>query len=253
MIVFTCENDFEAIMTCIYHAWEWAIKNGHDNMRLEREPILQGTLFDEYIHIEADSIKAEKVVRAIRNKISDESYIRVYYACLAEEDLLDSIYRYLRIGFRVGEKVNHMLTEDSVMRLLEAWRKVGNESHFFREFMRFSSIDGKVYIAHFEPKCNVAHLVSKHFEDRMPSEHWMIIDDVRKIAVIHPKEEEVYIRRLTDDEFEQLKHSEECEDEYTTLWKSFFEHIAIKERTNYKCQRNLMPLWMRKHVVEFKE
>lgn len=253
MTVFTCENDLESMMTCIYHAWEWALKNGHDNMRLEREPVLQETFFDAYFHVDADPVKAEKVVRSIRQKISDESYIRVYYACLVEEDLLDVIYRYLRIGFRVGKKVNHMLTEDSVMRLLEARRKVGNESHFFREFMRFSSVDGRVYIAHFEPKCNVAYLVSRHFVDRMPSEHWIIIDDVRKIAVVHPKDEEVYIRNLTQEEFERLKHSEELEDEYTKLWRTFFNHIGIKERTNYKCQRNLMPLWMRKHVVEFLE
>jgi len=40
-------------------------------------------------------------------------------------------------------------------------------------------------------------------------------------------------------------------DKYEQLWKTFFETIAIKERTNPKCQRNLMPLWIRAHMNEF--
>ena len=41
------------------------------------------------------------------------------------------------------------------------------------------------------------------------------------------------------------------DDEYTDLWKVFFETIAIKERTNSKCQNNLFPMWTRTHAVEF--
>lgn len=251
MMVFTCLPDFEAMMTCIYDAWDWALKNGHENLRLELEPIIQPTFFDTYMHIEADPEKVEKVVRSIQRKISYESYIRVYYACLCEEDLLDVIYRYLRIGFRVGARVDAMLTEAPVMKLTENRRKIGNESHYFREFMRFSCVDGKVYVAHFEPKSNVVYLVARHFADRMPSEHWMIIDDTRRLAVVHPCDQEMYLRKLEEEEFEQLRQLDERRDEFTELWQTFFDTIAIKERENRKCQRNMMPIWMRKHAPEF--
>ena len=52
---------------------------------------------------------------------------------------------------------------------------------------------------------------------------------------------------------EDLRKTEEYEDEYTDLWKTFFRAIAIDERKNYVCQRNLFPLWKRKHAVEFKK
>ena len=58
---------------------------------------------------------------------------------------------------------------------------------------------------------------------------------------------------LTDEEFQTLRKTEEYEDEYTDLWKTFFHAIAIDERKNYVCQRNLFPLWKRKHAVEFKK
>ena len=107
-------------------------------------------------------------------------------------------------------------------------------------------------------------LVGRHFADRMPSEHWMIIDDNRKTACVHPKDGENYLRYLTDEEFQTLRKTEEYEDEYeeedseyedeyTDLWKTFFHAIAIDERKNYVCQRNLFPLWKRKHAVEFKK
>ena len=94
-------------------------------------------------------------------------------------------------------------------------------------------------------------LVGNHFSDRMPSEHWMIIDDNRKTACVHVKDGENYLRYLTDEEFETLRQTESYEDEYTDMWKIFFETIAIKHRYNPECQRNLMPVWMRKHVTEF--
>ena len=62
---------------------------------------------------------------------------------------------------------------------------------------------------------------------------------------------EMYIRYLADDEMKVLSGTEAVNDEYTDMWKAFFEAIAIKQRNNEKCQRNLMPLWMRKHVTEF--
>ena len=78
----------------------------------------------------------------------------------------------------------------------------------------------------------------------------MIIDDVHKEAVIHPKDEDYYIQDLSDDDFMRLAETEEVNDEFTDLWKTFFDTIAIEERKNEKLQRNMFPLWTRKHVVE---
>ena len=91
MRIFTCKDKYEDMMTCIYDAWEWALKNGHDNLILRKEPIKQYSLFDEYVHIEGDEEKALKVTDSIRRKISDDAYISVYYATLSrEEDALDT-------------------------------------------------------------------------------------------------------------------------------------------------------------------
>ena len=57
--------------------------------------------------------------------------------------------------------------------------------------------------------------------------------------------------QINDREFARLAQTEEENDEYTDLWKAFFDSIAIKERANEKCQMSHFPLWARKHAVEF--
>lgn len=49
MYIFTCDNTFEDMMCCIYHAWEKALKVGHGCVRLEKRGEEQISLFDEYI------------------------------------------------------------------------------------------------------------------------------------------------------------------------------------------------------------
>lgn len=266
------------MMTCIYDAWVYALRVGHDKVRLQTEPIVQATLFDEYVHVDVDAEKTEKVLRSVRNKIGMQAYIDVYYACLMEDDVLDDIYRFLRIGFQAGPRVIGMLAEPPVSRMLEIRRAVGNEIHHFREFARFNSIDNKVYVCHLEPKHDVIYQVAEHFADRMPDEYFMILDDNRKYAVIHPgkhysgqqekqtdkereiseqnrymkeKAQKMYLRELSDEEMKTLRQTELLKDEYTELWKTFFHTIGIEQRKNPTCQRNLMPIWKRKHAVEF--
>ena len=53
MIVFTCCDTFDDMMTCIYDAW--AARLGHSNIRLQTEPIGNFELFCEYRHIDADN------------------------------------------------------------------------------------------------------------------------------------------------------------------------------------------------------
>lgn len=70
---------------------------GHDLIQLRKEPVFQQTIFDEYIHVNGDTSKAEKVIRSIRRDISDEAYLYVYYASLSdEEDALQAIYQFLQ-------------------------------------------------------------------------------------------------------------------------------------------------------------
>ena len=125
---------------------------------------------------------------------------------------------------------------------MELSRKVSNETHHYYGFVRFNNLNGILY-SQIEPKCNVIPLIIEHFSDRFSIENWIIEDKSRKLFAVHKAYGDT---RLYSGDYRQLH------DEYEELWKTFFDSIAIKERENPKCQRTLMPLWMRTHMNEFK-
>lgn len=246
--IFTCRDEFDDMMTCIYEAW--ASRLGHSNVRLTTEPVGNLELFCEYRHIDPDFAKAQSVTRSIRQKISLKAYSMVYRAAMsAQEGKLDAIFRFLIAGFHYGPSVLNYLQEPVVMQIFELNRRVANEAHFFVEFIRFANMPGNILVSHIEPKSNVLTLVAPHFADRLPSENWMIIDDTRMTAIVHPANEDYYLTMLSAEEMDRL--SEKTDDPFIDLWKGFFENIGIQARKNPKCQRNMLPLWYRKNMTEF--
>ena len=250
MHIFSCESTLEAILTCIYEAWTSRL--GFENIMLMPEPIRQYSLFDEYHHVEADEVKAGKVMDAVINKISPEVYEKIAYCAMSyEEDAMNVLYHVMILGFSKGADVFNMVMYKDVMRWQEINKHLSGEICHFREFIRFHEIAGNVYIAHIEPRSRLVVALGPCFEDRMPSEDFIIVDDVHKEAVVHVKDEPFYLKKLNVAEYQRLLMSEQNNDEYTDLWKVFFDSIAIKERSNRKCQTGLFPIWTRKHVVEF--
>lgn len=250
MEIFLCEDDFESIMTCVYEAW--ASRKGHSNVKLMLEPVLEPELFCVYHHVEADSEKARKVAVSVRKKISERAFHMVYGAALSQQpDKADAIYRFLVLGFHVGPKVVDLLGQPQVSTLFQLDRKVKNEAHYFREFIRFSSVaQGQILWSRIDPKSDVLTLVAPHFADRMPSEAWMIVDGGRRRAAVHPPDEDFYLTSLTDEELAYMERARQ-EDAFTGLWKAFFKAVGIEQRRNPKCQRTMLPIWFRKNMTEF--
>ena len=99
---------------------------------------------------------------------------------------------------------------------------------------------GDVLVSHIEPKSNVLTLVAPHFSDRLPSENWMIIDDKRFIAVVHPADQDYYLTILSKEEMDRL--SIQTDDPFINLWKDFFNTIGIKERENQSVTEIMMSM-----------
>ena len=122
MVIFTCSDNFEAMMTCIYDAW--AARLGHSNIRLQTEPVGNLELFCEYRHIDTDREKVTKVIHSVQEKISFRAYRYIYAATLSShEKKLDIIYRFLIPGFVYGKKILDMLHLPEVQNLFELREK----------------------------------------------------------------------------------------------------------------------------------
>lgn len=237
------------MLTCIYVAGKCRLGSG--NFKLCTEPIEQYSMFESYVHVDADERKAAEVVRAVTTMISPAFYDEVMYCTGAyEPDTLDIIYRVIALGFKYGPRVLEMYQLPEVVRFLTISRRYGAEAHSFREFSRFNRV-GDSFFAHIEPKSRVLLPVAEYFSDRCPSENWMVVDDVHREAVVHPADEPYYIWKLSEEEFACTLLTEEARDEYNSLWRTYFDKIAIDARINYRCQMNHFPKWKRRHAAEF--
>lgn len=247
MRIYLCEDTFEGILTGVYDAW--AGRLGHEHVKLKLAGDYNMELFCEYVAVSTDGEKAEKVARTLRQKLSLEVFECVYKAAMsADTEKADKIYRFIVLALRIGAGVIHQLYHPVVKDVFSMAKRVETEAHRFLQFVRFRELENGVLFSKIEPKSHVITLVAPHFNDRFPEENWMIYDDTYKTAAVHAKNREWALVR--DAGLQKALSSEE-EAGYEELWKIFFHTIGIEERKNPECQRNMLPLWYRKNMLEF--
>lgn len=247
-ITLVCEDSFEGIMTAVYDAW--VLMNEGHQVTIFSGTHYAPTFFSEYRQVSTDMEKADKVARSIRIKISPKAYVMVYRACMHYAvEKADIIVNFLKAGYRQGAEVIRMLHNPDVLALMELDRKVANEAHNFKGFLRFAELKGGALFGKIEPRCDVLLLLEKHFSERFPKENWIIYDEKRKKALAHPADGECVM--VMGQNVEERIAALQKADEYEDLWKVFFDTIGIEARKNPKCQQTNLPQWYRKNMTEY--
>ncbi|MGN0153517.1 MAG: TIGR03915 family putative DNA repair protein [Lachnospiraceae bacterium] len=248
-IVYLCEDTPDGVFTAVYDAWAARIPECSLSIQVERNHAIQ--LFTDYVYVQTDLEKAVKVARSVKCKLGWESYDMIYHAALSfEEDKIDVIYHFLKLGFQCGSKVMSMHGKEEVCRVFELKRNVCNEGHFFKEFVRFLESDEGILISRIRPKNQVLPILAYHFSDRFPEENFVILDETHEMGLFHEKGKQWYLAPLNQEVLSSIWNCRKSA-EYEKLWKTFFNTIAIKERENYKCQRNMCALRYRDYMTEF--
>ena len=252
--ILQCEDSIEGIFSAVYAAWE--LKYGHENTALQISGT-EGTnieLFSTYIKLQPDAEKAEKVLNTIRRKCSDRVYESLFHAACADAaDKADAIYRYIQVALQMGSKVLNHLTDPAVVRIMELSRAVGNAEHHYLGFLRFIEIPGNILLARYEPKPRLTELIMPHFVERFPEERFVIWDTRRNVAGVHVPGENYIMLQLSENQVAVLKQYSEDNIKAEQMWKTFVDHISIKERENKKLQQNNLPLHFRTYMPEFNE
>lgn len=122
---------------------------------------------------------------------------------------------------------------------------------------RGSVLDGTVWgedgeevlYARLEPDNDIVELMAPHFADRYKNDPF-ILHDLRREKAVFAQGGHWYSAALPRDAVSTLAQGER---EYRKLWKQYFETIAIKERTNPRCQKQYMPVRYWKHLTELQE
>ena len=250
MVIFTCEDSLEGILCGVYDAWMSRL--GHANVRLELQERGNLRMFSEYRQTAKEDWKTEKVIDTIRRKAGQEVYEQVFHASLSrEEEKADRIYRFLICALHLGPAVTDMLQIPAVYELFRMNRNVTREAMHLIEFIRFSQLREGALFGVVGPENDVILLMAPHFADRLNAENWIIYDEKRNTAVVHPAGGECALVRLPDEKWRERLTESGDQEEFERLWKTFHTHIAIRERTNRACQMTHLPLRFRPYMTEF--
>ncbi|MDR1043267.1 MAG: TIGR03915 family putative DNA repair protein [Clostridiales Family XIII bacterium] len=97
----------------------------------------------------------------------------------------------------------------------------------------------EILYARVSPDHEALEFLAPHFADRFKNEPF-IIHDTRRGRAVFAWRRQWHIADFTEQDAAMLGDTAR-EEAYRSLWRNYFDTIAIKERTNPRCQRNLMP------------
>lgn len=195
-------------------------------------------LIDKYREIVTDIDKAKTVERAILNKISQESLdniIHCFFSDIKGREMW--ILNYIKLGFKIGSKIDSMLGTQTVLDVLIPARKVKAESHLMLGILRFELLENNIYYAPIQPDHNIITFIAPHFKERFADQNWVIHDTKRNLAALYNTKNMIIsymdLTNIPNQHADELK--------FQSLWKNYFKHIAIKSRLNPKLQKQFIP------------
>lgn len=256
--VYVCTDSVTGIFSAVYDAWKE--QKEEDGCGIALKGFEQPELFSDYVEVEETEEKAVAVEKMIRKHMGILAYHDIYQAALsADAGKGDAVLGTMLAAKKLkdSKKIMEHLSHPKVEKVFELSRRVGNESHFLVEFIRFRELKSGILYAPITPKCHVLTCVAPHFADRLPLENWMIHDKTHRAFAVHEARkkwvlvQEAYGEGQGGEFEEKFKQMSDKEMEYERLFKSFCKTIAIKERENPVCQRGHLPLWYRPNMVEF--
>jgi len=244
MLTAIFDGSLDGFLSVVYsnyydkHSYDYAYGDGSYQQQLDAE----------YIYVPTDQRQSVKVMDAIGRRVSPEAQSNLCNCCLAgDENRFTELLYYIRMGFKMGAPVDFYLQDPHVLRVHKLVQYVLHEAHLLTGFCRFKETKNGVYYASISPVNNALPILAEHFRDRLMNQPWVIHDTARSIAAVYDCHDYII-------EPVQANANVDCsKDEvlFERLWRTFFDTIAIKERTNKKLQRNLIPLRYRKHITEF--
>lgn len=244
--IYLYDGTFEGLMTIVYYVLE--TKTIPQNIIIEHDFNLN--LFANYHLLETNENKANKLIKLIPLNTTKISLYIVYNVFLSNEENKELIILYYLINaFKYGKKIN-CLKLNCVLKALKISKMVRGEAHLLKGFIRFKELNNGILYSEIGPNGNVLQIVSNHFKKRLAQERWIIRDVNHHLVSFYENNK----LTILEDKYFDFKNITTTNDEthIDKLWQCFFKTVAIKERTNKRCQMNHMPKRYWQYMNEMK-
>ncbi|MDR2622617.1 MAG: TIGR03915 family putative DNA repair protein [Dysgonamonadaceae bacterium] len=251
MHYFIYDNTFDGLLTCVFDAFnrkEFPDYIAGESVRLP--------LFTESFRVITDEAKADRVLKALREKISKSALDMLFVDYLSESEGIEIIlFRYIRKALTSEISIEMNFADSDVLELSKIYKKVTREEERMRQFVRFRKTADGIFFAVIDPLYNVLPLSARFFQNRFADQPWVIYDVRRKYGLYYD------LKTVETVQFEHLNVSletgnpdaeklDDYELAFQDLWKDYLKAITIRERKNLKLQRQHMPKRFWKYLTE---
>ncbi|PBQ31386.1 DNA metabolism protein [Sphingobacteriaceae bacterium] len=251
MTQYSYDGSFAGLLTCIFEIYD----RKSSDPDIVRSGMTDALIFSETMEVVTDEVKAERVWKGLKEKVSEKTLTAIYWAFLSElKGIENSIYLLVKYIFSSNENVESNFGNEYVLLITQIARKVGREKHRFEAFVRFELIGTDFFYSPVDPDFNVLPIIVPHFKSRYPAQDWIIYDTKRKYGIHYDKETEQINEVLidfSDDKKETSDFVFEPEEKYyKDLWRNYFKSVNIAVRKNTKLHLKHVPKRYWKYLVE---
>lgn len=239
-VVFQYDGTFDGFLCCVYESYvykEFPIAFCDDEECWSLYAVRYVVTVREH---------ARRVYRSITNisKPAADVLRRAFLTCMEDKEC--RLYAFIKKLYDEGAGFLRNQSDTVYYPIARAIRHMSGELEKLRGFVRFSDYDG-ILGAEIEPKNQVLPFLRRHFCDRYANETFFIYDRTHKELLMYAKGKS----RIVSVDNLQLALPGDEEIHYRSLWKRFYESIAIKERHNPRCQNTFLPKRYRAAMTEF--
>lgn len=201
-------------------------------------------IFDKTKTFSTNHEKSDRIFHGISKNISFDALYDAYYAYLCDNSAHIcknkelEIVKFILDGFIIGSNITNMLSIDHVLHVMKLRKNMLGEAHRLKGLTRLQEIGQNLYYASIHPDNNVIENLGHFFIKRFPNQNLILHDKNREIVLLY-NTKEYNIMPVSGHDINPV--ITENEKQFQSLWKTFFKTIAIKERTNPRCQMQFMP------------
>ena len=251
MLYFLYDNTFDGLLTCVFDAFN--SREFPENIIGENKQL---PLFTESFRVITDEAKADRVLKALKKKLSKPALDMLFICYLSELEVIEMlIFRYIQKALSAEKSIETNFADPDVLELSKIYKKVTREEERIRQFVRFQKTADGLFFAVMDPAYNVLPLTARFFKTRYADQQWIIYDvrreyglyyDLNTVETVHFEQLPVAPEtgRLATDKLDEYERT------FQDLWIDYLKAITIRERRNLKLQRQHMPKRFWKYLTE---
>ncbi len=250
MTAIVYDGSFEGLLTAIFEVYEYKFPD--PGLFVKNSPI---PLFGKQHIVHTSPEKAERVLKKLRSGLSAPVCKKIYEVHLCEQEgIADALLRFVQYGLKAGMAACGDFSNEAVVTVHKALKKVHRERHRMEAFIRFQQSQDGLFFATVEPDFDVLPLISSHFARRYADQRWLIFDNKRKYGILYDLKEVHVVEQSpvgnTASASTPAIGLHEEEKKFQELWQQYFKSVNIKERKNTALHVRHMPKRYWRYLTE---